>query len=275
MAEKFLDISKELPKARNRVYRVGVELEGGWTKLPDGVSNVDHDGSVQFEDVIIKANTQAWDRAGSQFLFFKGELPSPPLLPEGKDILTLEKWLKSHYPDKINHTCGMHVHMSFRNAFQYMTLMQESYMWTIIEFVSKWAHGKKEFDKKDHPIWPRLQGKSEYCQHVFHADDQAQKQRKEFDHFAKGHRYTVINFPFTRQGTIECRLLPMMPTVDLAIEAVREIMKITSAFLLKKAQEDGSMLDGKLAAKGEKELSNKWVADVGDSTHIETIEVTT
>lgn len=155
-----------------------------------------------------------------------GELPSPPL--QTRDVST---WMKKYYPSKVNGTCGLHVHQSFKKAIHYQRLMNPSYMWTIIHYVAQWA--KAEGLPKSHPIWARLEGKSEYCQHVFHADIQVHRSNKDFDRHAQGHRYTVIAFHYNRLGTVECRLLPMMETADQGVRAVQNILNVTNAFLLK------------------------------------------
>lgn len=258
MSAKYLDISAHLHKCRNRVYRVGVELEGGWTRLPRGVSGLQHDGSVIFEDQI--------DPQTGINRFKKGELPSPPLIPDGPgndSKLTLEKWMRSHYPDRVNATCGMHVHQSFSNAFQYQSLMREDYMWTVLEFVKRWTDKAVALNKlpNDHCLFDRLAGKSEYCQHQFFADGQAQRTRKDHDRQGKDHRYTVIHYAFSRIGTVECRLLPMMPTVDIALESIRELLAITSAFMVTIAKEEKIYLDGRQAGKGEPESEASWIAE--------------
>lgn len=276
-SSKYLDISGvDSKKIRNRIYRVGIELEGGWTALPPGLSHIERDGSVQFPQ-FYQSGDHCYDPLTRASICQKGEIPSPPLLPDSKkpaDPLNMEKWLRNHWPQYINETCGMHVHMSFRNAFVYMTLMEERFMWTVLEFIKRWADAQvvKGTLAADHCIFPRIEGKSEYCQHVFLADDQAQKVRKEYDHHGQGHRYTVINFPFSRQGTVECRLLPMMSTVDLALEAIKEVMNITNAYLYQVAAMDNLVIDGKNAGKNDKEIESKWVAE-GDEVHSERIEV--
>ena len=287
-----MDISDRLGKARNRIYKVGVELEGGWDVLPQGVPQLHGDSSVKFEPldyvkfppIMVKA-LQGHDIEGRPVYrnvktkggapVHIGELPSPILLPEGKaGQPVLETWLRQHYPQHVNSTCGMHMHMSFRNAFQYQQLMDESYMWTVVEFVKRWADRKvaEKTLSKDNPLFDRLAGKSEYCQLKFDPDEQAQKIRKEFDHFGKGHRYTVINYAFSKTQTIECRLLPMMPTADLALEALRLLMDITSAFLLFIAKETEVKLDGRLAGKGEKGVSGSWAVEGRDRIEKEILQ---
>lgn len=213
-----LNIDHALGKARNRVYRVGIELEGGWVTLPKG-TNVERDGSVRFRDV------------AAERLAHIGELPSPPL-----EVSQYPNWMKAYYPVATNETCGMHVHMSFKSAFTYQQLMTPKYPATIIEYMVRWA--KKSNLESGHPLWPRLAGLSEYCQTLFQADEQASATTKGFDHHSNGHRYTVINYCWSRYNTLECRLLPMMKTVDVGIAAVQEIINITNAFLVASAKRE-------------------------------------
>lgn len=227
-----IDISAILGKARNKVYRVGIELEGGWRKLPAGTGGVDRDGSVRFNEEFPVGEIVYDPTTGmNRYTYPKGkppahigELPSPALSMD-----QWEKWVQQHYPSDVNKTCGCHVHMSFRSALMYQRLMDPRYQATVIAELEKWARAKAF--EEDHPIWDRLAGKSEYCQHKFFADEQASNARKDYDHFRQGCRYTFINYCFSRHGTIECRGLPMMKTSDLAIEAIQQLFNITSAFL--------------------------------------------
>lgn len=260
---KFLDISKFLGRGRNlekggRVYRVGIELEGGWDKLPPGIQ-LTHDGSVQInapgsgltpEEQVTWQGLRDSYRAGlitpSQMRTYeklehkrvtptkmqRGELPSPPI-----EVESIEEWMKIHYPHHVNHTCGMHVHMSFRSALTYQRLMHPDFSPTVVEFIKRWA--EKEGLDSHHPIWPRLSGKSVYCQHKFWADKQARhKGAKGHDQHTPGHRYTVINYCYGRFQTIECRLLPMMEKVDVSVRAIKELIFITNGFLLATAQKE-------------------------------------
>jgi hypothetical protein len=275
----FLDISQRLGKVRNRVYKVGVELEGGWRQIPKGVDHIERDGSVKFA-----AEQQAFDAIDMQRIaagllprnrnrlpgLHVGELPSPILLPEN-----LEKWLSHHYPQEVNKTCGMHVHMSFRNVFQYAQLMREDFTWTMIEFLRKWgleAVGQN-WIPADHCLFDRLSGNSEYCQLLYQADEQATKVRKEYDHHAPGHRYTAVNYAFSKTSTIEIRVLPMMPTAEIALSAIQRVMDITSAFLVDIAEKEQLVLEGRHAGRGEKPVESIWTLE-HDPIRAERIEVT-
>lgn len=207
---KPLDIDAVLGKAKNRVSMVGVELEGGWTELPPGVPALEPDGSVFHR----KAPT------GAKHI---GELPIGPALPAAIGLL-----MAKNYPHKINATCGLHVHVSFESLFYYALLMVPEYQETVCEYLTRWAKENKL--KETHAIWARLRGESEFCRKEFWPDLQASTKRKNFDHAAHGHRYTVIHY-CGRYNTIECRVLPMMNTPQLAISAVQRFIEITNACL--------------------------------------------
>jgi hypothetical protein len=218
--EPPLDLSKWLKgerKVRNRIYRVGIELEGAWSKLPRGV-RLQRDGSLDPLQRRLMENeaTQA---------YLVGELPSPPL-----ELSQWETWVQTFHPHKVSPECGLHIHMSFPTAFTYQRVMRPNFPSTILNYVQKWAEEQKL--PKDHPLWPRLEGKSRYCQHKFFADAQVATPSKDFNQEREGHRYTVINYPFTRNQTCECRLLTMFDTPEQSISALREVITITNAYLV-------------------------------------------
>lgn len=199
-----IDLSKTQVR-RSRIYQIGIELEGGWDKIP-GEATIIRDGSVVTPGRYV------------------GELPSPPLL-----LGELPKWLKTYYPQHVNDTCGMHVHLSFNNnAFLYQQLMTEAYPATIVAEMKKWA---TIYLSEAHHIWPRLLDQNRYCRHRYYADQQAFTQNKDHSQTRLGNRYTVVNYCWGRQRTVECRLLPMMDTSDKAYEIIQELINITEKFL--------------------------------------------
>lgn len=215
---KPVDIEAFRKKCRNRVYRVGIELEGGWDRLPAGVRLV-HDGSVQFGR-----------KPGEMIPAHHGELPGGPLDVVQGSPTYWGQWLRTNYPQHVNDTCGMHVHLSFKTAFAYNRIMRAEYPATVIAEFLKWS--KREALAEDHPIWPRLQGKCKYCQHRFDADNQVINRDKDHNQERAGHRYTVINYCWARYNTAECRLLPMMANADQATRAIQELIDVTNSFLL-------------------------------------------
>jgi hypothetical protein len=207
---KPLNIDAHLGKVKNRVALVGVELEGGWVTLPSGVAQLEHDGSV-FNGRM---------PAGVKYI---GELPIGPALPAG-----IGELIRINHPQKVNQTCGMHVHMSFETLWYYQLLMVPEYQETMLHYLTLWAQEKKF--KDTHHIWGRLRGESVFCQKKFWPDAQASTKRKGHDQHAHGHRYTHVHY-CGRQNTptIEIRTLPMMDTIRVATSAVQRVIDITNA----------------------------------------------
>lgn len=205
-----LNLDGLLGKVKKRVQLVGVELEGGWVKLPPGIQQVEHDRSV-FQGLIPPGVTAV------------GEIAIGPVPPD-----VIPSLIKTHYPPKINATCGMHVHMSFDRLFWYHLLMVPEYQETILHYLMEWAQGNQL--PENHCIWPRLRGESKYCQKKFWPDAQAVTKRKGYDQNAHGHRYTVIHYcGRLKDPTIECRVLPMLSKKSQAMSAIQHVVDITDA----------------------------------------------
>ncbi len=222
---KPIDLSKLAGvKLKMRIREVGVELEGAWLNAHLGFIG---DGSV----------SGLTPPAGKRFVH-TGELPGTPIQPK-----ELKDYLLRYYPDAVNYTCGMHVHMSFRNPAHYMRLMNPAYHATVVGEFIKWCKQFPErfpydhFSEPNHHIWARLAGTNTYCRHEHYPDHQAQQAKKNYSSSDGPHRYTAICYPWARHRTIECRLLPMMPNAEEAFEAITHLLWITNAYLLITAKE--------------------------------------
>lgn len=242
---------------KNRIDKIGIELEGGWTHLPRGVQ-LTHDGSVRFAPLPLSAREaelygmisvgtnppgmtslqrdteylRLSSERNNSIPHHMGEYPSVAMEPH-----QWESWLRASYPTHVNRTCGMHVHLSFsrgkkkvQDLLTYQRLMDPSYTATVVAELYKWAIDSEAFPM-DHHIWNRLEGSNEYCQFLFHADAQAKETRKVYSHEGP-HRYTAINYCWAMHETLECRLLPMMDTADLAVSAIKCFLNLTNAFLV-------------------------------------------
>jgi hypothetical protein len=206
-----------LGKCRNRVHRVGIELEGGWAKLPPN-TRLQHDGSV-------------FRRSGPPAgVAAAGELPSPPM-----PVAKMAEWVKTFHPSHIDASCGLHIHMSFRNALHYQRLMVQEYTEEMVKGLKKWAKEKKFPDT--HPLWPRLEGQNEFCSLDFYADQQVKTRSKNYRHEAGG-RYTFINYCFGLHNTLECRGLCMFDKAEVSVEALQRIVDLTNAFLVLQAHRE-------------------------------------
>jgi hypothetical protein len=269
------DLDHLLPprgKPKERIALIGVEVEGGWTTVPKGVT-ITHDGSVRGlvappgtmtpeeqataaaaleARVVARYNSMTRGRVFSPNErtslmndirqaerdalsrgrpVTPGEIPSPIMPPK-----ELESWMRKHYPQVVNETCGLHVHMSFDNALHYQRLMVPSFQETLFHYVTLWA--KNEGLPAAHPLWPRLRGESRYCRHDFWPDLQVIQREKSHDQNRHGHRYTALNFCHGTHGTLECRLLPMFDTPDQGIRAVQLVLDVTNAFLSRYKQRE-------------------------------------
>ena len=210
---------------RNRIYRVGVELEGGWKVLPVG-AHLDVDNSV-FDRGRPGARHIVPPVAG----VVSGEIVSPPMLP-----IAIAPWIRTHYPSCVDATCGMHIHVSFKSLLNYQRLMIPEFQETSCYYFAKWA--EEEGFAKQHPIWTRLAGKNDTCQDKFWPELQVQVDHKHYDKLDAGHRYTKVNFCWNRFETMEFRVLPMMDTPDQAIRAIRHYLMIVNACLVVVARKE-------------------------------------
>lgn len=209
-------------KARNRTNLVGVELEGGWDEPPRG-NNIIRDGSVRG----LRND-------------FTGEIPSPALT-----IDQMRVWLEKCYPTSVNHTCGFHIHLSFKDALCYQRLMDNRFPATILAEFRKW--GDEMQISEDHPLWNRLTNGTAHCRHTFDPDGQVTNTEKDYNQERPGNRYSVINYCWGRYQTVECRVLPMFATHQIAFEAVCHYIKIANAFLVAVAKREEKVLTNVVA----------------------------
>lgn len=224
---KSIDLDKLTLRPRNRIALIGVELEGGWDILPKGLRR---------EDFVRDGSLDPFQRKFPTT--FVSELPSPPLEHDA-----MVEWMRANWPQQMDETCGMHVHLSFKTALAYSKVVREEYPGTILKYLYQWAEQEK-IDKSN-PIWARLDGKSPYCQHQFFGDDQIRNTRKDFDKVRRGHRYTVINYCWGRNmPTAECRLLPMFSDVEVGIRAMQQVVEITNKFLAATAKREKGRFAG-------------------------------
>jgi len=245
-----LDIDKYLESPpRNRIRLVGIELEGLWTKIPlGGEANFHNDGSVKFPPIVVD---------GKPISARVGEIVSWPIEPAA-----IGKWVRHNYPQAVNETCGLHIHMSFWQVRHYHRLMVQDYQDTMIEYLKRWAKEEGTFPEErtcmnclfiksplcmacrgtgnipGHHIWNRLAGKEKYCHFKFWPDAQVQMTRHgdqaSPDRFWKeGSRYTAVNYCFgiDNRQTLEIRVLPMMEDPEQAIRALKRIVRVTNACL--------------------------------------------
>ena len=186
-----------------RIFKVGLELEGGWNKSVP--SEIYSDGSVSVDASTI------------------GEIASLPLF--SKEV---EKFLQKNYPQVVNKTCGFHIHFSMKNLYDYGRLMERPFYDFFLAHVSTWAEGMKKIFPRENweNFYTRLHGDNNYCMRKFYPLTQKYLTEK------RSERYTHLNFCFSFHGTIECRLFPMWRSKKLARETVKFLCETVENYLL-------------------------------------------
>lgn len=230
---------------RNRIERCGIELEGAWLRPPDVVNHLGpwcvRDGSLHFPGLdgspraqVTSSALLGWTNLPSaefpdlHYPPWIGEIPGPP---GGLGMDEWEKWMRDRYPQFVNETCGLHVHMSFKYRLNYMRLMRPEFTTAIIAGLKDW--GESEKLPATHPLWGRLNNPNhDHCAHTYLGDAQAQVPTKDFRSRGMPHsRYAALNYCWAQHQTLECRLLPMMEKADQAVSAVKAVFHITNTFL--------------------------------------------
>jgi len=173
------------------IDKIGVECEGGWDEPPYDLVG---DGSVYVD------------------------VASPPLYIED-----LCKWIETNIPDKVNKSCGTHVHISTRKVKDYMRLMEKEFFDYFINSMTAWGNEMKL--PSGHLFWNRLEGGNQYCHKKFDPEGQVNQKGK------AGNRYTQLNFCYGLHGTLECRLFPGFDDAQLCINAVKAFVNCVESFL--------------------------------------------
>jgi len=183
------------------IYKVGVELEGGWNRP----KVLKHDGSIE--------NLEA---------FHIGEIASKPRSPT-----EIKRWVMRNYPDRVNHTCGLHVHVSFRSAHLYALCAVPDFPKFLVEELKNWGERRSI---KNECFWNRLAGGNRYCNH-FPLHEGSITTAIDVQIIDGGDRYTVVNYCYSKHGTIEVRVLPMFRSARTAVLAIEEVLRIFVRFI--------------------------------------------
>jgi hypothetical protein len=143
-----------------------------------------------------------------------GEAVSPPIvyapwegaLPHMVDWLD---WLGKHWPNaeppnRTNHTCGFHIHVSFHSHKAYTLLTSKIFLYELRQLIL--AQGIKEKLPRKHPFWNRVNGGNTFCHLDFNAPKQMEVASK--DGGIRRVRYGWLNFASALHGTMEFRALP-------------------------------------------------------------------
>lgn len=168
------------------IYKVGIELEGGWYKdrIPTLGTDIVRDGSVT---------------AGDTLIYKRGEVNSRPYV----NIGSLREWFINTYPDVVNGSCGLHIHFSFKTITAYSYLLDSRFKDYFYGRLKQWGD---KFCKEYPFFWARVNGENRYCTPEWNYENQLDEISKNYN---SSTRYGAWNFCFNLHRTAECRVLPM------------------------------------------------------------------
>lgn len=200
---------------RTHLAKFGTELEGGWDSAPPAAARYRTDGSV---DV-----TGRWK---------VGEIPSPAF----DRWATGARFIRDNYPHHVGKSCGLHVHMSFRDNDAAIAVLADSdaYQDWLFQHLTKW--GKKRRLRPDHELYLRMSGSNTFC-----------KPHYEPNGVLGGDRYRAVNFcSYHKHQTVEVRVLPAFQKADTAVSAIRRVLSATELYLRRHIKDVAYGLDASL-----------------------------
>ncbi len=126
--------------------------------------------------------------------------------------------LVDYYPDETDHSCGMHVHVSFDAIDVALFNTREFFTY----FRKRWEEwGARMNLSPQSQFYRRLRGDNDFCRVNVDPVD-----------YRNQDRYHQLNFgAWADHKTIECRMLPMFRRASLGVAAVQELLTIYEDFL--------------------------------------------
>lgn len=204
------------------INKVGVELEGGWERDNDYRDEIKGDCSVNVNDGNDRDrdyDDDDYDEDEDSGTYINGEIVSHPISKWDE----LSNFMMDRYPDKVNSTCGLHVHISTNTIGQYQALATQRF-YNFMKFSLR-TWGKKANIRNSHRFWDRLSGSNQYCEDFF------EPERQMFDEYKSGARYCIVNYCYSLHGTMEVRVLPMFDQPKVSIAAVNNILWTVNKYL--------------------------------------------
>ena len=197
-------------KVCDRIYRVGIELEGNFEHIPDFNGSFHTDGSVNGFERFEGRNSAI------------GEYVSNKL-----EVSEVMEWIENCHPTQTNRSCGGHIHISLNSLGDYMTLMTQEFYDHVLEKLAIWGH--KMHLNENSAFWDRIGDRGVvHLYNRFNPRDQKNMRRNYMDE-----RYSQINYAYNlnNRHTIEFRMLPCFNKKSLQIAGTMEIIKITQEYL--------------------------------------------
>lgn len=193
-------------RGKGFIKLAGVEMEGGWDeRMPsiDSRFEMGSDGSI--------------DEGLAEYI---GELRTKPLKPQA-----LLAAVPVFYPEHVNSTCGLHLHMSFRSAASYAALCDDEFWPGLKAELKEWG---TRYGVKNANFWSRLDGGNTYCNND---TDAVARSRMTVDTRRASSRYAPVNYCWSMHKTVEVRVLPMFKQSETAVAALATVMNFTEKWV--------------------------------------------
>lgn len=188
---------------------VGVELEGGWDRAnaPPGIKP---DGSVSYDRECCEEPGGCGDCGD----MVGGEIALAP----ARFLRGLRTNVKKFYPDEVDNSCGLHIHMSLPD---FSPLLDVRFERCLFAELFRWGRKTPLRAAEKSWLWNRLKGKNSYCGRFFLS---AIGSREDV-----GNRYLAVNTRTLHRNTktIEIRVLPMFQTPERALSAIETVINFT------------------------------------------------
>lgn len=193
------------------IDRVGIEIEGHWRNTRDAYDTLT--SSVHEAGIRCCSDSSVRPPSG----FFGLEIQTAP-----GTLREAISQLVEFYPQHTGSDCGMHVHVSFRDATLVSTLNTPEFF---AYFRAQW-----EAFIREHNLSPvgqlarRLRGENDYTD--VNRDDEA-----EYESFGRQDRYRQINFAaWHEHKTVEFRLLPMFVHAEVGVKAICHLIRLLNVW---------------------------------------------
>jgi len=215
-----------------RIYRVGIELEGGWRYPTRPDQRVHQDASVH-PPIYIYKTLDLVDLHPEQ-AGIVGEIMSPPIKKS-----QIGKWLEDNYPPGWFSSCvcerrcsvGLHTHVSLKADADYARLMAPAFYGFFMERANAFASTLPD-TRYSRTLRARLAGENRFCYARLDTARQLGLLDKPQSGERRDVRRTILNYAYGMHKTLECRVFPMAPTwgeaktaVFLFIHAVEDFLK--------------------------------------------------
>lgn len=179
----------------------GVELEGAWDYDPNRRFSIYSDGSVRFRD-----DDDDDDEIGQVGETNTGICQNP------RELFAS---VRDRYPDRVNSTCGLHLHIGGTPAELSQIGSESNYRHVMAELGNL---ARNRGDGGYYRLAERLKGYNSYCATTYMVPEHLR---------GSGERYYALNGrSYSEYQTLEFRILPMFDSPSNAIKALQTIINI-------------------------------------------------